>query len=70
MKLDLEATSFSEQNAFYFAAMCKLSYDDKDEVKSTLELQGFWGGYGEEAGDRFQWFEVTSIPIVDDASAV
>lgn len=57
MMLDLEATSFSEQNAFFFTAVCKLSYDNKDEAKSALESQGFWGS-GAEAGDRFEWFEV------------
>lgn len=56
-KLDLEATSFSEQNAYLFAVMCKLSYGNKDEVRSALETKGFWGS-GAEAGDRFEWFEV------------
>eukprot|EP00903_Cladosiphon_okamuranus_P009618 g9154.t1 len=56
VKLDAEATSFTEQNAYFFAAMCKLSYGDKDDVRSALENKGFWGS-GAKAGDRFQWFE-------------
>ena len=57
IKPDLEATSFSEQNAYFLAEMCLLAYEDKDQVRSALESQGFWGA-GVSAGDNFQWFEV------------
>lgn len=57
MKLDLEATSFSEQNAFFLAKMSKIVYDTPEEVKTFLESIAFWGT-GASAQKMFEWFEV------------
>ncbi|CAM9248116.1 unnamed protein product [Scytosiphon promiscuus] len=58
MKLDLEATSFSAQNAYFLAKMCKIAYETPDEVKGFLETNGFWGS-GVSAGKMFEWFEAS-----------
>lgn len=55
--LDSEATSFTQQNAYFFAEMSESIYKPEGEVKLFLENNGFWGSGG-TAGDNFEWFEV------------
>lgn len=55
--LDREATSFSQQNAYFFAEMSETIYKPEGEVKLFLDNINFWGS-GVTAGDNFEWFEV------------
>jgi len=49
LKLDLEAKSFSSENALYFAELSTIAYKPKDAAESMIQGMGF---------DRFHWFEV------------
>lgn len=55
MKIDLDVTKFSIQNAFYFARMSKIVYDDKNVVEGLLKGNGTNAGMGFK---HFHWFEV------------
>ena len=54
-KPDLEAKSFSCQNAFFFAKMSKIAYSTKDEVRDIMQGGETNTGLG---FDHFYWFEV------------
>lgn len=55
MEIDLKATKFSVQNAFYFARMSKIVYSDKSEVEGLLRGNDTSVGMG---FNHFHWFEV------------
>lgn len=55
LKPDLSATSFSAQNAFFFAKMSKIAYLPKAEVQGLMQGNDTNEGIGY---DRFYWFEV------------
>lgn len=55
LKPDLSATSFSAQNAFFFAKMSKIAYWPKAEVQGFMQGNDTSNGLGY---DRFYWFEV------------
>lgn len=57
VRVDNEATEFSQQNAYFFAEMSEICYKTEGEVKLFLESNDFWGS-GVTAGDNFEWFEV------------
>lgn len=56
MKPDLRATTFSPQNAYFFALLSKMSYAEQSEVKGFLA--GNWTSEG-LGFDRFHWFTVS-----------
>lgn len=56
MKPDVRATTFSPQNAYFFALLSKLSYADLSEVKGFLTGNRTSEGLG---FDRFHWFTVS-----------
>lgn len=56
MKPDLSATTFSPQNAYYFARLSKMAYRKKHEVEGLLAGNSTSKGLG---FDRFHWFEVS-----------
>lgn len=56
MKPDIRATTFSPQNAYFFALLSKLSYAKHSEV------EGFLAGNSTSEGlgfDHFYWFTVS-----------
>lgn len=55
MKPDLSATSFSPQNAFFFANLSKIAYYPEKEARGLVKGNSTCGGLG---FDRFHWFEV------------
>lgn len=58
LKPDLEATSFSAQNAYFFAKLSTIAYMTKAEAEGVVK------GSATEAGlgfDRFHWFQVGHI---------
>ncbi|CAN0019804.1 unnamed protein product [Scytosiphon promiscuus] len=65
MKIDLDATTFSLQNAFYFARMSKIVYDEKGEVEGMLKGNDTNAGMGFE---HFHWFEAD--PEISGASVL
>lgn len=56
LKPDLEATGYSDQNAFYFAKMSRVAYSTKDEVQSFFKDNETTTGL---VFDHFHWFEVS-----------
>lgn len=61
LKPDLEATSFSAQNAYFFAKLSTIAY------MPMAEAEGVVKGSATEAGlgfDRFHWFQVRYIGTV------
>ncbi|CAN0019599.1 unnamed protein product [Scytosiphon promiscuus] len=56
MKPDLEATTFSPQNAFYFARLANIAYKPKNEAKGLVKGNSTSAGLG---FDRFHWFEAS-----------
>ncbi|CAM9387975.1 unnamed protein product [Hapterophycus canaliculatus] len=63
MEIDLDASEFSLQNAFYFARMSKIVYDSKNEVEGMLKGNDTSSGMG---FNHFHWFEAD--PEVSGAS--
>lgn len=55
MNPDLRATTFSPQNAYYFARLSKIAYRKKNEVEGLLAGNSTFKGLG---FNRFHWFEV------------
>ncbi|CAM9248043.1 unnamed protein product [Scytosiphon promiscuus] len=54
MKPDLSATSFSPQNAFFFANLSKIAYSPEKEARGLVLGNSTYEGLG---FDRFHWFE-------------
>lgn len=54
---DLKATSFSAQNAYFFAKLSTIAYMTKTEVEGVMKGDDNQVGLG---FDRFHWFQVGS----------
>ena len=55
MKPDLAATTFSAQNAYFFANLSKIAYKPEQEARGLVKGNSTCEGLG---FDRFHWFEV------------
>lgn len=65
MKPDLQATTFSPQNAFYFARLANIAYKPKNEAMGLVKGNSTSAGLG---FDRFHWFEVLILTFATCSS--
>lgn len=61
LKPDLQATSFSEQNAYFFAKMSSIAYKSKSETEGLIKGNATHAGLG---FDYFHWFQVGYSTLV------